>query len=41
VQCRTGVTLRFETDLIGKLDARIVIAGLTLLQGHDITGVNR
>ena len=36
-----GLTLRFEPRQKSKVDARILIAGMTLLQFHDITGVNR
>jgi hypothetical protein len=36
-----GLTLRFERDQKSKVDARMLIAGMTLLQVHDITGVNR
>lgn len=36
-----GLTLRFEKDQSAVLDIRMVLAGLTLLQVHDITGVNR
>ena len=36
-----GLTLRFEKDRQSALDLRMVLAGLTLLQVHDITGVNR
>ena len=36
-----GLTLRFEKNQNSALDIRMVLAGLTLLQVHDITGVNR
>ena len=36
-----GLTLRFEKNQESALDIRMVLAGLTLLQVQDITGVNR
>ncbi len=37
----TGLTLRFEPGQDTRINIRILIAALTLLQVHDITGVNR
>ena len=36
-----GLTLRFESGQASKVDSKIIMAGMTLLQVHDITGVNR
>ncbi len=36
-----GLTLRLETNHLSTFDSRILLAGMTLLQVHDITGVNR
>lgn len=36
-----GLTLRLELNHLATFDTRILIAGMTLLQVHDITGVNR
>ncbi|UCD89806.1 MAG: hypothetical protein JSW04_15680 [Desulfobacterales bacterium] len=38
---QVGLTMRLEPDQLAKVDARILLAGMTLLQVHDITGVNR
>ena len=37
----TGLTCRLEPNQFSRLDTRILLAGMTLLQVHDITGVNR
>ena len=37
----TGLTLRLEPSYVSAWDPRILLAGLTLLQVHDITGVRR
>ena len=36
-----GLTLRREPNHLEAIDTRILLAGMTLLQVHDITGVNR
>ncbi len=36
-----GLTLRLEPNHLSTFDTRILLAGMTLLQVHDITGVNR
>ena len=36
-----GLTLRPAPNLLATFDTRILLAGMTLLQVHDITGVNR
>ncbi len=36
-----GLTLRIEPGYLSEFDTRILLAGMTLLQVHDITGVNR
>ena len=37
----TGLTLRLAQNYSSSFDIRILLAGMTLLQVHDITGVNR
>ena len=37
----TGLTLRLAPPHVSAGDPRILVAGLTLLQVHDITGVRR
>ena len=37
----SGLTLRLEPDYLSTFDTRILLAGMTLLEVHDITGVNR
>jgi hypothetical protein len=37
----SGLTLRLEQYYSSSFDIRILLAGMTLLQVHDITGVNR
>ena len=36
-----GLTLRLAQNYSSSFDIRILLAGMTLLQVHDITGVNR
>ena len=36
-----GLTIRLEPNHLSIFDTRILLAGMTLLQVHDITGVNR
>ncbi len=36
-----GLTLRIVPEFISKFDTRILLASMTLLQVHDITGVNK
>lgn len=36
-----GLTLRFESQLTSTVDHRALVAGMTLLEVHDIKGVNR
>ncbi len=36
-----GLTLRLELDHLSNFDTRTLLASMTLLQVHDITGVNR
>ena len=37
----SGLTLRLEHNYLSSFDIRILLAAMTLLQVHDITGVNR
>ncbi len=36
-----GLTLRLELDFLSNFDVRTLLGSMTLLQVHDITGVNR
>jgi len=37
----SGLTIRLEPDQLVKIDLKILVAGMILLEVHDITGVNR
>ena len=37
----SGLTLRLKPKYLSTFDTRILLTGMTLLQVHDITGVNR